>query len=71
MKTENPNIHLGDLAHTEPLSPADQELLDEATRNATAARVPFSGGADKPWSAIRGADTAAGAVSRVWGVLRR
>jgi hypothetical protein len=70
MNTQNPNILVGDLAPTEPLSPADQALLDEATRNATAARIPFSGGADKVWSTNRGADTAARAMSRVWAALR-
>jgi hypothetical protein len=71
MKTQNPNIVLGDLAPTAPLSPADQVVLDEAARNATAARVPFSGGADNVWSTIRGADTAARAMSRVWSAVRR
>jgi hypothetical protein len=71
MKTQNPHNPVRDLAPTEPLSPADQELLDDATRNATAARVPFSGGADKVWSTTRGADTVARALSRVWASLRR
>jgi hypothetical protein len=71
MKTQNPNIPVGDLAPTEPLSPLDQELLDEAGRNAVAARVPFSGGADKVWSTTRGAETAARALARVWAAVRR
>jgi hypothetical protein len=71
MNIDNSNILVGDLAPTELLSPADQELLDEATRNATAARIPFSGGADKVWSANRGADTAARALTRVWAAVRR
>jgi hypothetical protein len=71
MKTQNANIVLGDLAPTAPLSPADQELLDDAARNATAARVPFSAGADNVWSTTRGADTAARALSRLWAAVRR
>jgi len=71
MNIDNSNIVVGDLAPTEPLSPADQELLDEATRDATAARIPFSGGADKVWSTGRGADTAARALTRVWSAVRR
>jgi hypothetical protein len=71
MNTQNPNILAGDLAPTELLPSADQELLDEATRNATAARIPFSGGADKVWSANRGAHTAARALSRMWAAVRR
>jgi hypothetical protein len=67
MKTQNPNM----LAPLEPLSPEDQELLDEAARDATAAHVPFSGGADNVWSGRRGADTAARAISRVWAAVRR
>lgn len=71
MNTENSNILVGDLAPAEPLPPADQELLDEATRNATAARIPLSGGADKVWSTHRGADSAARALSRAWAAVRR
>jgi hypothetical protein len=67
MTTQNPNM----LAPMEPLSSEDQELLDDAARNATAARVPFSGGADNVWSGRRGADTAARALSRVWAAVRR
>jgi hypothetical protein len=70
MKTQNTNILSGDLGPT-PLSPTDQELLDEAARNATASQVPFSGGADKVWSTRRGADSAARALSRVWSLVRR
>lgn len=66
----NSNTLASEIATTEPLSPADQELLDEAARNATAARVPFSGGADNVWSTTRGADTAGRALSRVWATLR-
>ena len=71
MNLYNSNALVGDLAPTEPLSPADQELLDEATRNATAARIPFSGGGDKVWSTGRGAGTAARALSRAWAAVRR
>lgn len=71
MKTQNTNIVLGDLAPTAPLSPADQELLDHAARNATASRVPFSGGADSVWSTVRGAETVERALSRVWSAVRR
>jgi hypothetical protein len=71
MKTHDTYTLAGDLAPAAPLPPADQELLDEAARNATAARVPFSGGADNVWSTIRGADTAAHALSRVWAAVRR
>jgi hypothetical protein len=71
MKTDTTNILVGDLAPTAPLAPADQEVLDEAALNATAARVPYSGGADNVWSTIRGADTAARALSRVWAAARR
>jgi hypothetical protein len=71
MKTDTTNILAGDLAPTAPLAPADQELLDEAARNATATRVPFSGGADSVWSTIRGAETAERALSRVWAAVRR
>lgn len=70
MKTHNSNILVSDIVPTEPLSPADRELLDETARNATAARVPFSGGADKVWSTTRGADTAGRALYRVWAALR-
>ena len=71
MKTQDTYTPVGDLAPTAPLSPADRELLDEAARNATATRVPFSGGADSVWSTIRGAETAERALSRVWAAVRR
>jgi hypothetical protein len=70
MKTDNSNVLVGDIVRTEPLSRADREFLDEAARNVTAARVPFSGGADRVWSTIRGADTAGRALSRAWAALR-
>jgi hypothetical protein len=60
-----------DLAGTEPLSPTDQEVLDEAARNATAARVPFSGGAERALVYTRGAEVAGRALGRVWAAVRR
>jgi hypothetical protein len=71
MKTQDTNTLMGDLAPTETLSPADQELLEDASRNAAAARIPYSGGADNVWSTIRGAETAARAFSRVAAAVRR
>jgi hypothetical protein len=76
MKTQNrqmtdSNVLFADLAGTEPLAPTDQEVLDDAARNATAARVPFSGGAERALVYTRGAETAGRALSRVWAAVRR
>jgi hypothetical protein len=76
MKTENQriidaNVLIADLGGTEPLSPTDQEVLDDAARNATAARVPFSGGAERALVYTRGAEIAGRALSRVWAAVRR
>jgi hypothetical protein len=76
MKTQNQqiidaNVLIADLGGTEPLSPADQEMLDDAARSATAARVPFSGGAERALVYTRGAEAAGRALSRVWAAVRR
>jgi hypothetical protein len=76
MKTQNrqitdTNMLSADLPGTEPLSPSDQEVLDDAARNATAARVPFSGGAERALVYTRGAETAGRALARVWAAVRR
>jgi hypothetical protein len=76
MKTQNrqmtdSNVLFADLAGTEPLSPTDQEVLDDAARNATAARVPFSGGAERALVYTRGAEIAGRALARVWAAVRR
>jgi hypothetical protein len=76
MKTQNQqmtdaNVLVADLGGTVSLSAADQEALDEAARNATAARVPFSGGAESALVYARGAETAGRALSRAWAAVRR
>jgi hypothetical protein len=71
MKTQDTNTIVGDLAPTETLSPADQELLEDAPRNAAAARIPYSGGAEKALVFHRGAETAGRALSRAWTAVRR
>jgi hypothetical protein len=71
MKTHETYTVVGDLAPTETLSPTDQELLEDASRNAAAARIPFSGGAEKALVFHRGAETAGRALSRVWTAARR
>jgi hypothetical protein len=76
MKTQNrqmtdSTLLFADLAGTEPLSPTDQEMLDEAARNATAAQVPFSGGAERALVYTRGAEVAGRALARVWAAVRR
>jgi hypothetical protein len=71
MKTENMKMPVGDFAPNETLSYADQQLLDDAARNATTSRVPFSGGAEKALVFHRGAEAAGRALSRTWAAARR
>jgi hypothetical protein len=71
MQTTDANVLFADLPGTEPLSPSDQDVLDDAARNATAARVPFSGGAERALVFTRGAETTGRALSRMWAAVRR